>query len=142
MDFSRQVNYQSDFDVLLHLIDADGNDVGYPDFDFTAKFSSGGSYEVGQKNCVKRGVAEADGNVKVVFDSHKLSPGELKLTFTADVPNEDYPDGKKLHVIPVKTDIFLTSEVSEVSTGIVIDVKLPFSVSPEGDAPQIEDDGE
>ncbi len=142
MDFSKQVNYQSDFDVLLHLTDADGNDIGYPDFDFTAKFSSGATYEVGQKNGVKRGVAEANGNVKVVFNDHKLSPGELKLTFSADIPDEDYPDGKKLHVVPVKTDIYLTSEASEVSTGIEIEVKLPFSSEPQGEVSPMNEEEE
>ena len=129
MDFTKKVNYQSDFDVLLNLIGEDGKAIGFPDFDFSAKFESGVAYEVGQKGGVQKGVSDADGKVKVVFNSHKLSPGELKLTFSADIPDETYPDGKKLHVVPVKTDVRLTTEASEVSTGIEIDVKLPFSYS-------------
>lgn len=128
MDFSKKVNYQSDFDVLLNITDENGKALGYPDFDFMAKFESGSSYEVGQKGGVKRGVSDQDGKVKIVFNDHKLSPGTLKLVFSADVPDPSYPDGKKLHVVPVETDIDLTTGVSETSTGIVIDVKLPFSL--------------
>ena len=142
MDFSRKVNYQSDFDVLLNLIGEDGKPVGYPDFDFMVKFECGGTYEVGQKGGVKRGVSEEDGKVKVVLNDHKLSPGTLKLVFSADIADPTYPDGKKMHVVPVETDVNLITEVSEVSTGIVIDVKLPFSVAKEESSDEESGDGD
>jgi len=130
MDFSRQVNYKSDFDVLLHVVDADGNAVGFPTFDFVLAFTSSGQnkFEAGQANGFKRGVSDADGDIRVVFNDHHLLPGTLNLEVRADVENDIYPDGKKLYVFEVPTNITLTSGAGEVSTGISIDVNLPFAV--------------
>ena len=144
MDFSRKVNYQSNFDVLLNIVDQDGKAVGYPNFDFMVKFECGSSYEAGQKGGVKKGVSDEDGKVKIVLNNHRLSPGSLRLVFSADIADPSYPDGKKLHVVPVETDIELVTGVSETSTGIVIDVKLPFSIETESEAdpePETPEDG-
>ena len=130
MDFSRQVNYKSDFDVLLHVVDANGKAVGFPAFDFVLTFSSSGQkkFEAGQANGFKRGVSDADGDIRVVFNDHGLLPGVLCLEVRADVENDIYPDGKKLYVFSVPTNINLTSEAGEVSSDIEIEVKLPFAV--------------
>ena len=132
MDFSRQVNYKSDFDVLLHVVDAGGRAVGFPGFDFVLTFTSNGQarYEAGQANGFKRGVADAGGDIQVVFNDHRLLPGELRLEVRADVENDIYPDGKKLYVFDVPTNISLVSGASEVSSGIVIEMTLPFTVTP------------
>ena len=131
MDFSRQVNYKSDFDVLLHVKDVNGNDVGFPEFDFLLTFSTSGQkkFEAGQVDGVKRGVSDADGDIRVVFNSHGLLTGDLMLEFRADEKNDLYPDGKKLTVMTVPTNITLTADNGEVSTGLKIDVVLPFSAT-------------
>lgn len=131
MDFSRQVNYQSDFDVLLHVKDAEGNDVGFPAFDFFATFTSTGGgkkVEAGQVNGVKRGMKDVDGEIQIAFDNHGLMPGKLELEFQTDVENAIYPDGKKLTVFKVPTDITLTNKQGDESTGLKIDVMLPFTI--------------
>jgi hypothetical protein len=63
-----------------------------------------------------------------VFNDHGLLPGVLCLEVRADVENDIYPDGKKLYVFSVPTNINLTSEAGEVSSDIEIEVKLPFAV--------------
>lgn len=130
MDFSRKVNSKSDFDVLLHIADAEGKAVGFPEFDFVLKFTSSGDrkYEAGQANGFKRGVSDVDGDVRVVFNNHKLLPGTLNLEVRADVENDIYPDGKKLYVFDVPTNITLVSGAGDTSSDIVIDVTLPFAV--------------
>lgn len=130
MDFSRQVNYKSDFDVLLRVADSEGNAVGFPSFDFVLTFGSSGQrrFEAGQANGFKRGVSDAGGDIRVVFNDHRLLPGALTLEVRADVENDIYPDGKKLYVFDVPTNITLVDGAGEVSTGIVIDVTLPFAV--------------
>ena len=130
MDFSRQVNYKSDFDVLLHVVDANGKAVGFPSFDFVLTFTSSGQkrFEAGQANGFKRGISDADGKVRVVFNDHGLLPGMLNLEVRADVENDIYPDGKKLYVFSVPTNINLTSGPGEVSSDIEIEVTLPFAV--------------
>ena len=133
MDFSKQVNYKSDFDVLLHLTDAEGNAVGFPDFDFLLTFFTSGQkkFEAGQVDGTKRGVSDAEGDVRVVFNNHGLPAGVLNLEIRADVRNSLYPDGKKLQVFTVPTNITLTAENGETSTGLKIDVTLPFTIEAE-----------
>ena len=96
MDFSRQVNYKSDFDVLLHVVDANGKAVGFPSFDFVLTFTSSGQkrFEAGQANGFKRGISDADGKVRVVFNDHGLLPGMLNLEVRADVENDIYPTAR------------------------------------------------
>lgn len=132
MDFSRQVNYKSDFDVLLHVEDSEGNTVGFPDFDFLLTFRTNGNkkYEGGQVDGVKRGVTDADGDIRIVFDNHGLLPGVLSLEVRADVADATYPDGKKLTVFDVPTNITLVDAAGEVSTGLKVNVKLPFAYTP------------
>lgn len=36
-----KINYKSDFDFILTLVDAKGNDIGFPDFDFSIKLWTG-----------------------------------------------------------------------------------------------------
>ena len=129
MDFSRKVNYKSDFDVLLHIVDADGNAVGFPTFDFVLTFTTSGQvrFEAGQANGIKRGVSDADGKVRVVFNDHHLLTGVLNLEVRANVENDIYPDGKKLYVFEVPTNIELHYGASEVSSDIEIEMTLPFS---------------
>lgn len=133
MDFSRQVNYQSDFDVLLHIVDANNKAVGFPDFDIVFTFTTIGGTKVqaGQQDGVKRGVTDVDGDIRVIFDNHKLLPGVLQLEVRTNTPEPTYPDGKKLTVFTVPTNITLTDKASEVSTGLLIDVKLPFAYQQE-----------
>lgn len=128
MDFSRQVNYKSDFDVLLNVKDSAGEDIGFPDFDFLVTFRTNGQkvFEAGQVGGVKRGVSDVSGKVRIAFDNHGLMPGELKMEFRADVEDVIYPDGKKLTVINVPTNITLTTENGEENSGLNIDVNLPF----------------
>ncbi len=133
MDFSRQVNYQSDFDVLLHIVDVNNAPVGFPDFDFILTFTTNGGNKVqaGQQDGVKRGVVEENGDLKIAFDNHKLLPGVLNLEVRTNIEDATYPDGKKLTVFTVPTNITLVSGASEVSTGMKIDVKLPFAYQKE-----------
>ena len=130
MDFSRQVNYQSDFDVLLTVKDSGGAVIGFPEFDFILTFFTNGAvrFGVGQVNGVMRGVRNVGGKIGVAFDDHKMMPGVLNLEFRADVKDETYPDGKKLTVFDVPTGISLVSGNGELSTGLEIEVTLPFQV--------------
>jgi len=134
MDFSRQVNYQSDFDVLLHIVDSENRAVGFPDFDFVLVFTTSGNnkVEAGQQDGVQRNVEDKDGDVRIVFNSHKLLPGKLNLEVRTNIADETYPDGKKLTVFKVAdTNITLVSGDSDATTGLKIDVKLPFAYQKE-----------
>lgn len=130
MDFTKQVNYQSDFDVNIHFKDADNKVIAKPAFDFLLTFTTtgGNKVEAGQQDGMQRNYKEVEGGIKVVFDNHKLLPGTLNLEARVNEANPDYPDGKKLTVINVPTDITLTANAGEVSSDIDIEVKLPFVV--------------
>lgn len=143
MDFSKKINHKSDFDVLLHITDANGAEVGFPAFDFAAVFktSGGGVYEAGQQDGEKINVSDVSGKVRVAFDGHNLKPGNLSLEFSANVADPSYPDGKKLTVIPVKTDIVLVGTEATAITP-TIELILPFAVAEESQEQSEQQDGD
>lgn len=129
MDFTRQISYQSDFKLTVHVVDANDAAVGFPDFDFLLTFTTSGNtkVEAGQQNGVQRNVKNVNGDIEVVFDNHKLLPGALNLEVLTNVANADYPDGKKQTIFKANTNISLVNGTGDGSTELTVDVKLPFA---------------
>lgn len=106
-------NYKSDFTFIMTLRDCHGNDLGFPDYDWIAKFwtaSKANAYiasYIGNEcvNCINEG-----GRIRVIMDNHRLSPGPLHMEFTALLPNGGYPDGNERIVQPIITDIYLVKD--------------------------------
>lgn len=128
MDFTKQVNYRSDFSVLLHVVDINDKAVGFPDFDFLFTFTTNGGAKVegGKQGEIQRNVKDVNGDIMVIFDNHKLMPGVLNLEVQTNVPDEIYPDGKKKTVFKVPTNISLVNGEGDTGINLTIEVKLPF----------------
>lgn len=47
-----KVNYKSDFDAILRLTDCEGNDLGWPKFDWKAKFYTFSLSNVFTASCI------------------------------------------------------------------------------------------
>ncbi len=109
-----KVNYKSDFDLILRLNMCAGDscvDVGWPDYDWTAKFytrSREKSYIASNIGGVLTNCFNDDGKIHVVFNNHGLDAGTLRVEFSAEIPNDMYPDGLKREVIPSPLGIELT----------------------------------
>lgn len=125
----KRINYKSDFDFILRLADCQGNPVGWPDYDWTARIWTGlkanayiASCIGGQTlNCYNDG-----GLIHIVVDSHRLSPGILQIEFTADIPNADYPDQAERIVIPLMLEIELIREAAPCPESFEVQLMLPY----------------
>ena len=94
----QRVNYESDFTLKLKPTDTEGNELdAFPSGDFEIVFTCGGrKYSCSRKgdrytNCKP----DDDGTLTVVFDSHNLLPGVLKMNMYSHTPNALYPDGEQ-----------------------------------------------
>ena len=95
---AQRVNYESDFTLMLKPVDAEGNAAdAFPSGDFEIVFTCGGR----KYSCSRQGDRYTncrlndDGTLTVVFDSHNLLPGVLRMKMFLHLPNTLYPDGEQ-----------------------------------------------
>ncbi len=128
------VNFKSDFTLILHLFacDLEGGgektEIDFPDYDWKAIFyttQKANAYTascVGGEcvNCVNDG-----GRIRVVFNDHRLSPGVLRVEFTAYLPDEGYPDGDERVVTPGPLGVTLVREAAPCPSLVEAELMLP-----------------
>lgn len=133
-------NYKSDFDAILHLVSCVGDtnkEIGWPDYDWAARFytSSHDKYYIASNY---RGVLtncfNDNGNIHVVFNNHGLPSGTLRVEFSAEIPNDIYPDGSQLEVSPLPLNIELVRGRGDCGTIVDVDVMLSYIKGDKGDA--------
>lgn len=128
---SARVNYRSDFNLILRLRSHDGTDIGFPSFDWEARFYTGLKANAFVASC-RGGICENcfndGGRIHIVFDNHLLSQGELKVEFVAYIPNDDYPDGAEKIVVPKSLGIVLTRCAAPCAAGITSELVLPVII--------------
>lgn len=135
------INFKSDFDFILRLIDGLGKDIGFPQWDWEARFwTATPSYgftasSIGgvQTNCY-----DDNGRVHIVANRHGLQPGELKCEFRVAYPNGAYPDGSREVVSPEKLGIVLVMGKGEVAA-VDAEVELPLVKGDAGEPFRYED---
>lgn len=125
---TRYVNYQSDFAVEVTLLDAQGNVVAPPEWDWTLTFKVGTrKYECGQKDGELKSCRVVDKNVVCYLNNHRFGTGSLEAYFTQLIPDTNYDDGDRKTVTPQELNIELWSGASdtdgsftaELNTGLV-----------------------
>jgi hypothetical protein len=124
-----KINYKSDFSAMLQVFDGEGNDVGFPDYDFTAEFYTSGvnKYVASSIGGVLTNCQNNDGRILVLFDNHHLGVGELQVRFIAQLPAEDYPDTKQQICSPKgDTGIELVLEAALPPDDVQIQAILPY----------------
>ena len=125
----KKINYKSDFDFILHLYDGCGNEVDFPDYDFTATF-----YTFSKANAFiasKRGEELVNcyndkGRLHIVCDSHGLAAGELKVDFSVELPDGIYGDGYRRVVTPRELGIMLVCGEGDCPKGKDVEVVVPY----------------
>lgn len=92
----KRINHKSDFDLILRLKDCRGRDIGWPGFDWEARFwtwNKASSYTASRKGDALANCFEDGGRIHVVFAGHRLGPGTLKVELRAWLPDGIYPGG-------------------------------------------------
>lgn len=126
----RKVNYRSDFDFILRLSDCRGDDIGFPDYDWEARFYTRGNranaYVASCKggecvNCFNDG-----GRVHVVVNGPRLGLGELFVDFKASLPNSIYPDEHQDEMAPLSTGIELVRGAAPCPCSADVELMLPY----------------
>lgn len=107
-----KINYKSDFDFILTLRDAQGNDIGFPDFDWEARFwtfspicaMTASCHDGECVNCYND-----SGKIHVVINAPTLGCGKLRVELATHRENDIYPDGERTLYTPDVLDIELVS---------------------------------
>lgn len=133
----RRVNAKSDFDFILRMAcgcakeGEEPVDIGWPEFDWKARFwtwSPANAYVVGCTGGVCTNCFNDDGRIHVVFNNHRLSPGELHCELSADIPASIYPDGLRREVLPQHTGIELVEGAGDCGCICEAEVELTLPV--------------
>lgn len=93
---TRKIHYKSDFDCILRLKDCRGEEVGWPGFDWEARFwtwNKSNMFVASRRGDVLTNCFEDNGRIHVVFDNHRLGSGNLRVEFHSEFPDGMYPDG-------------------------------------------------
>jgi hypothetical protein len=126
---NKKINYQTDFEATLTLLDASGKDIGFPDYDWRAEFyttNSANRYIASYINGEYVNCYNKDNKIVIVFDNHHLGTGDLNVKFFALLPNSDYPDESQQVVTPSALAVTLVRYVSELPTDTEVEVLLPM----------------
>ena len=118
-------NYKSDFDFIMRVKDCQGQEIGFPTFDWTAKIWTNNIANAYNVSCVGGDMVNCfndNGQIHVVCDNHRLGTGKVNVEFHAMLPNEIYKDGKQ--------DIYNVQDVDiELIKGNACAVTLEADVS-------------
>lgn len=126
------VTYRSDFKMRLRLYTADGVELGWPSCDWRAEFYTYSTANTYVASCIG-GVCtncskDPDGVIRVVFDNHKLLPGVLKVRFTLELPDEEYPDASEQKTILAGLNVELVRSTDEIRCVQDIESEVYLSV--------------
>lgn len=125
------INHKSDFPAVIHLTDAAGNRVPFPDCDWSAEFWTGNrmhTYAVSYRggvyvNCRK--TDDGDG-ILVIFKGHGMGTGPLHWEPHFYFPNDMFPGGIQDIYRPEPLDIVLVPGKGDCPTTAEVESMLPY----------------
>lgn len=94
----KKIFYKDDFDFVLSVIDPDGKDLGWPQFDWRGRFWTTSKSNAYVAECIGGDCLNCfpdDNRLHILFDNHGLSFGDLSYEFTIFLPSDIYPDGSR-----------------------------------------------
>lgn len=131
-----KINYKSDFDFILTLRDAQGNDIGFPDFDWEARFWTFSPMHAVAASC-RGGKCEGCFNdndkIHIVVNAPALGCGRLHAEVVTHHENDIYPDGERTVYTPDILDIELVNSKGDAEVTANATLRLPY-----GELPMIE----
>ena len=125
------INHKSDFPAVIHLTDAAGNRVPFPDCDWSAEFWTGNrmhTYAVSYRggvyvNCRK--TVDGDG-ILVIFKGHGMGTGPLHWEPHFYFPNDMFPGGIQDIYRPEPLGIILVPGKGDCPTTAEVESMLPY----------------
>lgn len=124
-----KLNYRSDFSFILRLHDAEGNDIGWPDYNWTARLWTAvksAAFVAGVREGRPQNCFNDQGQIHVVCNNHGLAAGVLHCEFVAELPHDDYPDGDERIVVPMPLDIELVRDAAPCPRQAEVEMLLPY----------------
>lgn len=125
----KRINYKSDFDFILRLQSCNGEDVGWPTYDWEATFWTNqkvNAFRVGCKGGCPYNCFNDDDRIHVVMNNHKLGVGVLQMELRVELPNGEYPDDYERIVAPLALEMELIKEAAPCPEEIEVEVLLPY----------------
>lgn len=105
----KNIFFRDDFDFILSIVDKLGIDIGWPNFNWSAKFWTSSKANAFVVSCIDGECMHCfpdNGHIHVVFDNHGLSFGDLFYELTLSLPSEFYSDrARDIHIsgkLPVR----------------------------------------
>lgn len=138
----KNINYKSDFDLMLRLRDATGNEIAWPDFDWEALFYTSNKLNRFEASCVGGECVNCfndNGKIHVVANNHKLAAGKLHVELSCEFPNDIYPDGSRRLVTVDDLGITLMSGNADDELELEAEVIIPFIKGDKGEPFRVED---
>ena len=131
-----KINYKSDFDFILTRRDAQGQDIGFPDFDWEARFWTFSPMHAVTASC-RGGKCEGcfndGGKIHVVVNAPVLGCGRLHAEVVTHHASDIYPDGERTVYTPDALDIELVPGRGDARMSANATLRLPY-----GELPMIE----
>lgn len=141
----KRINYKSDFDFLLKLTDSQGNAVGWPECDWEARIYTSSrlnAYSVWRRGDELHNCYNDGGEIHVVMDNHRLTPGVLSVELHAKLPNDIYTDGVRDVYAPESLDIELVTGRGDECGTAEAEITAPYIKGEKGDKGDKGDRGE
>lgn len=124
------VYYKDDLDFYLKLLDGEGNGIGLPDYDWSARVWTSSKFNyitVSSVGGVKTNWRdEGDGRIHVVVDNPGLMPGDVHIDFEALLPNEAFADGSRRIIKTFAAPMRLTRDNAPCPSAIELELMLPY----------------
>lgn len=124
----RKQNFKSDFDFVLSFLDGEGNDVGFPDFNWRMTLytkSKELSYEVSHQYGENTNCRNEEGKIHAYIDRHEFPVGELLFELEVEIPDKGFPDGSRKVFVRDSTDIEIVNEKGQTLSGVIVPVTVP-----------------
>ena len=118
-------NYKSDFLLTQSLYvknveNGNWETFDFPDFDFTLKYFTPGSYKPYEASCryidgepYYTNLRNINGKIVVIFHKHNLNVGDLQVEINLRIPDDLFPDGIRTEILPAPTNIRLWDRPSD-----------------------------
>ena len=139
----QEINYRQEFPLFISFYykneKGELQPFGFPPFNFklifwttsrNENFEASCNYVNGEPKYIN--CRRIDDKLVVIFDRHKLNPGNLHSEFVMETPSNLYPDGLRRDVVLIHSEVKLIHGPTPAPTRAEITAILPYIVGKDG----------